>query len=132
MSTAKILVANAGNRAQDGWDDPQYGRVAWRTLISADIAPSDSLSAGVAWIEPGCRLNLHRHEPAEIYFILEGAGVVTINSEHRAVSAGDAVFIPADAEHGIRNDSQATLRFFYAFAKDSFAEVVYRFPESLA
>lgn len=38
------------------------------------------------------------------------------------------VFIPGDAEHGIRNlDPGEELRWFYCFAVDGFEEVKYRF-----
>ena len=45
------------------------------------------------------------------------------------MSAGTAVAIPGDVEHGIRNTGPIPLRFFYAFAVDSFDDVVYRFSE---
>ncbi len=130
MPPSEFVVANAQNRAGDGWDDPVHGKVTWRTLISADLAPTDSLSAGVAEIEPGCRLKLHRHSPSEIYFVVEGTGIVTVDGRDQTVVVGDAVFIPGDAEHGIRNESGRLLRFFYAFATDTFNEVAYRFPDA--
>ena len=43
------------------------------------------------------------------------------------MAAGSAVFIPGDAEHGIRNTVEGTLRFVYAFATDAIDDVVYRF-----
>jgi oxalate decarboxylase/phosphoglucose isomerase-like protein (cupin superfamily) len=38
-----------------------------------------------------------------------------------------AVFIPGDAEHGIRNSGAIVLRFVYVFPTNSFADVEYRF-----
>jgi len=46
--------------------------------------------------------------------------------EH-AVASGSAVFIPGDAEHGVRNTGDGPLRVVYAFATDSVDDVVYRF-----
>lgn len=111
----------------DGWDDAQRGRVRWRTLFSGDLTPTEGLTAGVAEIEPGDALKVHRHLPAELYYILAGAGVVTIGEEAWVAPAGTAVYIPGNALHGIRNEGDTLLRFFYAFAVDSFADVEYVF-----
>jgi len=42
------------------------------------------------------------------------------------VPAGTAVFIPGDAEHGIRDTGAGVLRFLHAFAVQSFTEVEHR------
>jgi mannose-6-phosphate isomerase-like protein (cupin superfamily) len=112
---------------EEGWSDEIHGRVRWRTLFSANQTPTESLTAGVAEILPGDQLKLHRHAPPELYYLLEGQGVVTINDIEHDVCADSAVFIPGNALHGIRNTGQTPLRFFYAFAMDSFEEVEYVF-----
>jgi quercetin dioxygenase-like cupin family protein len=130
MNGSKPLVIRADEQRRDGWDDPVKGRVGWRTLFSGDITATDSLTAGVAELEPGGWLGLHRHTPAEIYFVLEGTGLVTIEGNEHAVQAGSAVYIPGDAEHGIRNADNALLRFVYVFPVGAFGEVEYRFSET--
>jgi quercetin dioxygenase-like cupin family protein len=127
MSSTEALVLTTEELAEDGWDDPVKGRVAWRTLFSGDVTPTEGLTAGVAELPPGGWLGLHRHTPPEIYYVLEGSGIVSLDGAERRVTAGAAVFIPADCEHGIRNDGTAPLRFLYAFAVDAFGEVEYRF-----
>jgi quercetin dioxygenase-like cupin family protein len=73
---------------------------------------------------------LHRHEQAEIYHILAGEGEVTIDGVVSPVRAGNTVFIPSNAEHGIVNTSDAgDLRWFYVFPTGSFGDVVYRFSK---
>ena len=57
-----------------------------------------------------------------------GSGEVVVNGEATPVTAGDAVFIPGDAEHVAVNTGDVPLRLLYVFATDSFADVVYRFP----
>ena len=130
MPRTEPLVVVVGELAADGWDDPVKGRVAWRTLFSSDSTPTDGVTAGVAELEPGGWLGLHRHGPAEIYYVLEGHGTVTLDGRERDVAAGMAVFIPGDAEHGIRNAGKTPLRFLYAFPVDSFGEVEYRFSNA--
>jgi len=111
----------------EGWDDDVHGRVAWRTLWSADRTPTEALTAGVAELAPGDRLAPHRHSPPELYYVLAGEGVVTMEDAEHDVRAGTAVFIPGDARHGIRNTGPGPLRFLYAFAVDAFGEVEYRY-----
>jgi mannose-6-phosphate isomerase-like protein (cupin superfamily) len=59
--------------------------------------------------------------------MLSGRGVVTLAGAEHAVTAGSAVFITGDVEHGNRNSGRTVLRFLYAFAADSFSDIVYRF-----
>jgi quercetin dioxygenase-like cupin family protein len=127
MNIAKAVVITTDGQTLDGWDDPVKGRVSWRTLFSGDKTPTNALTAGVAELQPGGWLGLHRHTPPEIYYVLEGRGTVTLDGAEHDVAAGAAVFIPGDCEHGIRNDGASPLRFLYAFAVDSFGEVEYRF-----
>ena len=39
------------------------------------------------------------HEDDEVYVVLEGRGVLTVQDEQVAVEKGKAVFVPAGAEH---------------------------------
>lgn len=132
MKPSRPLIVREQDLSRDGWDDPVKGRVGWRTLFSGDQTPTDALTAGVAELEPGGWLGLHRHIPAEIYYVLEGSGMVTLDGVEHAVRAGSAVFIPGDCEHGIRNSGALLLRFLYAFPVDSFGEVEYRFSRAAA
>ena len=121
-----VILQEAG--CEEGWDDEQHGRVQWRTLFSAERTPTEALTAGVAEIGPGDQLKVHRHAPAELYYLLAGEGVVTIEGMEYPVRTNTAVFIPGNAPHGLRNTGQTTLRFFYVLAVNSFGEVEYIFP----
>ena len=121
------LVLDEADAPLDGWDDPIKGRVRWRTLFSRGGTPTDGITCGVAELGPGHWLGLHRHSPPEIYYVLAGEGVVTLNGKETPVKAGSAVFIPSMAEHGIRQTGAAPLRFLYGFPVDSFDSVEYLF-----
>lgn len=108
------------------WSEDVRGHVGFRTLFGDGEATTGSLTVGVTEMQQGDWLGLHRHSPAEVYYVLEGEGLVTLAGEERRVDAGTAVFIPGDAEHGIRNTGAGVLRFLYAFAVSSFDDVEYR------
>ena len=52
-----------------------------------------------------------------------------LDGKESAVTAGTAVFIPGNAEHGLRNESDADLKLLYVFPTGRFGDVVYQFPE---
>ncbi len=112
---------------EQGWDDEQTGSLYFRTIFSAGQTPTEALTAGVSDITPGNALKLHRHPQPEIYHLVAGEGIVTIDGDEYPVQTGSSVFIPGNAVHGIRNTGQSTLRFFYVFATDSFDNVQYTF-----
>jgi mannose-6-phosphate isomerase-like protein (cupin superfamily) len=111
------------------WDDPTRGRLAFTTLFSNDLTPTNTFTAGLADVPPGGWLGRHRHTPAELYYVVAGQGSLTLDGVEHPVRAGSAVCVPGDVEHGISNTGTEPLRFFYAFALAGFAEVQYRFSQ---
>lgn len=45
------------------------------------------------------------HEQDEYYFVAQGSGDIVISGERHAVATGDAIFVPARAEHRFENVS---------------------------
>lgn len=111
------------------WDDPVRGDVSFRVLFSADRTSTSSLYTGLTELPTAGWLGRHRHTHAEVYYVVEGSGVVVLEGVEHVVAAGSAVFIPGNAEHGIHNTGDGPLRFVYAFATDSVDDVVYRFSD---
>ena len=124
------LVSTESAAPSDGWDDPGKGRIGWRTLFSKGLTASEAITCGVADLGPGDWLAPHRHAPPEVYYVVEGSGLVTLEGREVAVAAGSAVFIPGLALHGIRQTGAAPLKLFYVFAVDAFEDVTYLFPEA--
>lgn len=125
------IVVQESELPLETWSDPVRGRIGFRTFFGGAGRSTESLTCGLAELVPGGWLGLHRHAPAEVYHVVEGAGTVVLGGEEHAVGAGSAVFIPGDVEHGVQNTGAEVLRFFYAFAVDSFDEVEYRFSEPI-
>jgi mannose-6-phosphate isomerase-like protein (cupin superfamily) len=125
-TVSKPLVISEADVERETWSDPVRGKVGFRTIFGGATTTGD-FTAGVTDLEVGGWLGHHRHEPSEIYYVLDGAGTLTIGEEDHAVSAGTAAYIPGNSEHGIRNTGDGPLRFFYAFAVGSFEDIEYRF-----
>jgi quercetin dioxygenase-like cupin family protein len=127
MTVTPFVVAD-NNITSDGWNEPNgRGVISWETLIDADLTPSSGVTCGFAVVEAGGFLAKHRHQPSEVYHILEGQSVVTIDGTDHDVAKGDTVFIPPMAEHGIRNSSPARMRLLFIFPTSTFAEIEYLF-----
>ena len=60
-------------------------------------------SLAEATLAPGQSTERHYHrESEEIYFLLEGGGLMEVEGETREVVPGDAVLIPPGAQHTLR------------------------------
>lgn len=68
-------------------------------------------SLAVAEVEPGMSSYRHVLEQAEVYFLLDGHGLMHVDDETREVTVGDAVLIPPGAVQWIDNLGPQTLRF---------------------
>ena len=115
--------------ASESYPDTSHGILSWKTLISSGKTSTDSLTAGVATLPPKQgHLCHHRHTQAEIYHIIKGQAIMYINGQEQNVSAGSVVYIPGDAEHGIRNvHPEEELQWLYVFPTASFEDVKYRY-----
>ena len=112
-------------------DRTHFGDAAWRTLLSSDITPSSFMTCGIVEIGQwrGGKMKTHQHPQAEIYHVLAGEGIVTVEGIDHPVCQGSTLFIPGGSEHGTRNEGENPLKIFYVFAVDSFKEVEYFIPE---
>ncbi|WP_231575882.1 cupin domain-containing protein [Pseudorhodobacter ferrugineus] len=124
--TGIAFTVDAATTPLEGGTDPAYGTVRWRTLISGDAQTKREFVLGIAEFEPHGTLPLHRHDPAEFYLGFEGDGIVTIDGVAHRIAAGIAVYVPANAEHGVLAGS-CGLRMTYGFAEGAFSDVEYRF-----
>lgn len=89
------------------------GQVSY-LLLNKDILGAKNLL--VTWVEgaTGSEQPPHRHEIEQVYVIVSGRGLMTINDEQREVTAGTLVFIPPGSLHSIRNIGDEILRFISA------------------
>src|SRR5262245_51378867 len=75
-----------------------------RPLIDRTTSPINQCSLAEEILPPGATVAPHHHEVIEeIYYILEGAGVMKMDDEEREVREGDAIHIPRFARHALTN-----------------------------
>ena len=132
MAKNEPFVIHENECAFEGGDEPAPGRVRWRTLLSSDRTPTDSLTLGVAELDRGEARDFrpHRHAQPEAYYVLAGEGVVSLAGTEHRVRPGTTVFIPGNIAHGARNTGSEVLRLLYVFPADSFGQIRYEFPET--
>jgi mannose-6-phosphate isomerase-like protein (cupin superfamily) len=65
-----------------------------------------------ARLPPGASTTPHYHvQTEEIYYVLEGQGLMQVADETRQVGAGDAIAIPSGAMHQMTNIGGIALKF---------------------
>jgi mannose-6-phosphate isomerase-like protein (cupin superfamily) len=69
------------------------------------------LSLAHATVEKGQETKNHILEIVEIYYILSGEGVMTVNQEQRKVKKNDAIYVYPGSEQRIKNVGEVPLRF---------------------
>ena len=98
---------------------PRYKRpegIVSYLLASARTSNSLHLTTTVVELAPSGEQRAHSHAPEQVYFILEGSGVMTVGDDVQELRPGDCIFIPSGARHGLRNTGTSVLRYFSAAA----------------
>jgi mannose-6-phosphate isomerase len=74
-------------------------------------------------VSPGQRLSLQRHQKrAEHWFVVRGAGVVTLDGADISLEAGQAIDITRGAWHRIRNHGSEDMAFIEIQTGEYFGE----------
>jgi mannose-6-phosphate isomerase-like protein (cupin superfamily) len=78
---------------------------------------------GRSVIEPGGGTQPHSHEEHELFVILSGGGVMTIEGERQPIGAGQAVLIPRGSLHDLACTSSERLVFLNVYWPDRLGSV---------
>ena len=89
-------------------------------LIGETNSGSKNISIQVTDIEPDGMQFVHSHEQEQCYYIISGTGLMIIEGQSEEVEEGDAVFIPSNSKHGIKNIGNNRLA--YLTANQAFGE----------
>jgi mannose-6-phosphate isomerase-like protein (cupin superfamily) len=110
----------------------------WKTVLSG---AGFGLTVGMAFVFPPSedkpseeadKTKCHTHSHDELYYLIEGSGVTTIDGKDVPTAAGTAIFLPGGCSHGFRNTGSSVAKLLYVFACDAFEEVEYKHEESSA
>jgi quercetin dioxygenase-like cupin family protein len=83
----------------------------------SELAAGRHLFAGLNSFEPGQEHALHTHAGQDkLYFVLEGAGEVTVGGEAATIRAGDLVLAESGEAHSLRNPGPGRLVVMVAMA----------------
>jgi quercetin dioxygenase-like cupin family protein len=83
-------------------------------LIGETNTGTKGISIQMTEVDANGEQFIHFHAPEQCYYIVEGKGLMTVGGERREVSAGDAIYVPSNAVHGIRNIGNDTLIYLTA------------------
>ena len=74
-----------------------------RELMHPKVHGNKMLSFAQAIVEPGCETVAHRHEISEeIYHVVQGSGVMTLDKEEFSIGPGDTIYIRPNLSEGWR------------------------------
>ena len=92
----------------------KYDGFSTHLLIGELNTGSKQISIQITNVEPGKMQFLHNHEQEQCYYIISGSGIMFIDDQEKEVHSGDAIFIPSNAKHGIKNIGRTSLKYLTA------------------
>ncbi|MEW6130777.1 MAG: cupin domain-containing protein [Acidobacteriota bacterium] len=118
LSPKMIIV----NRNQARIIETAHGS-ALRPLIDRTTSTITQCSLAEELLPPGAAVTAHHHrELEEIYYLIEGKGLMTVGDEEREVGAGDAIYVPRGARHRLKNIGDEPIRLLVACGPAFFYE----------
>jgi mannose-6-phosphate isomerase-like protein (cupin superfamily) len=103
----------------------QMARVAWREfpghfggalskmLVGPDNSGSSQIDFRISRYAPSAYVQEHVHKVQEqIYYVIEGEGLLTLGSERHLMRPQDYVYVPPGVRHSFTNTGTAGLVFF--------------------
>jgi len=93
-------------------NDPEVAQTTYRAHVgdTARMILTSHFMKGIeflayAFLPKGNTLEAHIDPVEEIYFILQGGGVMRVGNDEKDVGMGDAVWIPAGDIHSLTNNT---------------------------
>jgi mannose-6-phosphate isomerase-like protein (cupin superfamily) len=122
MTDARKLIMKIVNRASATVVKTRHGSEL-RPLMDRTTSGITQCSLAEEVLPPGRAVTPHlHHELEEIYYILEGSGVMTVGDEQCEVADGDAIFVPRNQRHSLANTGDQPIRLLVACGPAFFYE----------
>lgn len=104
----------------------KYDGFSTNLLIGEMNSGSKEISIQITDVEPNGMQFLHSHSQEQCYYIISGSGLIIIDDLSKEVREGDAIFIPSNSTHGIKNIGKNKLTYLTAnraFGKQKESEI---------
>lgn len=89
-----------------------HGDVPRKALIKAGDSKTKLQTVNDAHLDSGQGFEPHVHEDCEeVYYFIEGEGIMTINGREIPVGEGICILVEAGESHGLKNTDKKVLRF---------------------
>ena len=83
-------------------------------LIGSKNSSAQNLSVQISEVPVGSEQPIHNHEPEQVYYIIRGTGLMTIEEECRDVFPGDAIYLTGNLIHAIINNGNEVFEYLTA------------------
>jgi mannose-6-phosphate isomerase-like protein (cupin superfamily) len=107
-------------------DADEYRGLGGLVRIFSDLLPAQTTFLAVGEFAPGEGLRRHYHAAPgeEFYYLVRGAGTVSIAEETVEVTSGTCLYVPPEVVHGVTNTGTETLEIVFAVSpKDKAAPI---------
>lgn len=92
----------------------KYDGFSTNLLIGETNSGAKEVSIQITDVEPNGMQFLHSHEQEQCYYIISGIGLMIIDDQTEEIKKGDAVLIPSNSTHGIKNIGNNKLTYLTA------------------
>ena len=92
----------------------KYDGFSTNLLIGEINSGAKEVSIQITDVEPNGMQFLHSHEEEQCYYIIAGIGLMIIDDQTKELNEGDAVLIPSNSTHGIKNIGNNKLTYLTA------------------
>ena len=109
--TGKALVESMANLLWKEYPG-HFGGALSKELAGPETTGSQRLDFRISRYAPMAYVQEHVHQVQEqVYYVLEGEGVLTLDDERRLMRAHDFVYVPPGVRHSFHNTGTAGLVF---------------------
>ena len=103
-----MIVRNVNDKAVMETTYLAHGGAIAQMILDRRILQEIGFLA-IATLAPGKEIEAHVDPMEEIYFVLNGSGVMSVDDEKRQVGPGDATWIPTGSSHSLLNNGDEEL-----------------------
>ena len=86
-----------------------------------DFITTKDIQAGILRLHANDEDTQQPHLVDEVYFVIQGNGLININGENYSIKEGTSIFVPARTEHRFHSNSE-DLVVFYALGSNNTRE----------